>query len=235
MMNDTELWVDTREDRTRVAVNSLVRSVYIWMGLALVMTGGTATLVAGSPQLLELFIANRLFFWGLLIAQFVLVFAISGKVNSWSLPTLSGMFMLYSVLTGITFSVYFLAFTAESIASTFFITAGTFMLMSAYGWMTKKDLTKFGNLLLMVLVGVIIATLVNLFIHSSLLNWLVSYVGVAVFVGLVAWDTQKVKSLAYFEDNEMTQKLAIAGALTLYLDFINLFVMLLRLFGDRNR
>ena len=145
------------------------------------------------------------------------------------------MFMLYSVVTGITFSVYFLAFTAESIASTFFITAGTFVLMSVYGWMTKNDLTKFGNLLLMVLVGIIIATIVNLFVHSSMLNWVVSYLGVAVFVGLVAWDTQKIKTLAYYEDNEVTQKLAIAGALTLYLDFINLFVMLLRLLGDRNR
>ena len=141
--------------------------------------------------------------------------------------------MLYSVLTGLTFSVYFLAFTAESIASTFFITAGTFAVMSIYGFVTKRDLTKIGNLALMALIGMIIASVVNIFLHSTMLNWIVTYIGVLVFVGLIAWDTQKIKALASAQDNEFTQKLAICGALSLYLDFINLFIMLLRIFGQR--
>ena len=136
-------------------------------------------------------------------------------------------------MTRLTFSVYFLAFTAESIASTFFITAGTFAVMSIYGFVTKRDLTKIGNLALMALIGMIIASVVNIFLHSTMLNWIVTYIGVLVFVGLIAWDTQKIKALASAQDNEFTQKLAICGALSLYLDFINLFIMLLRIFGQR--
>lgn len=213
--------------------NTLVRSVYIWMCAALLLTGGTASLVAGSPRLLEVIFGNSFLFWAILIAQFGLVWAISAKVTSFSLSMLSGLFMLYSVLTGLTFSVYFLAFTAESIASTFFITAGTFAVMSIYGFVTKRDLTKIGNLALMALIGMIIASVVNMFLHSTMLNWIVTYIGVLVFVGLIAWDTQKIKALASAQDNEFTQKLAICGALSLYLDFINLFIMLLRIFGQR--
>lgn len=218
---------------TTTVANSLVRSVYIWMCTALLLTGGTATLVAGSPRLLSAIFSNNFLFFVLLFAQLGLVWAISAKVTSFSLPTLSGLFMLYSVLTGVTFSVYFLAFTAESIASTFFITAGTFAIMSIYGFVTKRDLTRLGNLAFMALIGIVIASVVNIFLHSSVLNWIVTYVGVLVFVGLVAWDTQKIKALVALEDNEFTQKLAIAGALSLYLDFINLFIMLLRIFGQR--
>ena len=213
--------------------NTLVRSVYIWMCTALLLTGGTASLVAGRPRLLEVIFGNSFLFWAILIAQFGLVWAISAKVTSFSLSMLSGLFMLYSVLTGLTFSVYFLAFTAESIASTFFITAGTFAVMSIYGFVTKRDLTKIGNLALMALIGMIIASVVNIFLHSTMLNWIVTYIGVLVFVGLIAWDTQKIKALASAQDNEFTQKLAICGALSLYLDFINLFIMLLRIFGQR--
>lgn len=218
---------------TAVATNTLVRSVYIWMCTALLLTGATASLVASSPRMLEIIFSNNFFFWGLLIAQFGLVWAISAKVTSFSLPTLSGLFMLYSVLTGVTFSIYFLAFTAESIASTFFITAGTFAAMSLYGFLTKSDLTKLGNLCLMALIGIIIASVVNIFLKNETLYWVVSYIGVLVFIGLIAYDTQKIKALARAEDNEHTQKLAICGALSLYLDFINLFIMLLRIFGQR--
>ncbi len=226
--------LSTKEYQGTVAIeNTLVRSVYIWMCTALLLTGGTATLVAGSSQLLEMFFGNSFLFWGILIAQFGLVWLISARVSSFSLPVLSGLFMLYSVLTGITFSVYFLAFTAESIATAFFITAGTFAVMSIYGFVTKRDLTQMGNLAFMALIGIIIASVVNIFLHSTILNWIVTYVGVLVFVGLVAWDTQKIKALIYAEDNEFTQKLAICGALSLYLDFINLFIMLLRIFGQR--
>lgn len=233
MSYETQVSKGQYQTSTKVVANTLVRSVYIWMCTALLLTGATASLVAGSPRLLEIVFSNSIFFWGLLIAQFGLVWAISAKVTSFSLPTLSGLFMLYSVLTGITFSIYFLAFTAESIASTFFITAGTFAVMSLYGFLTKTDLTKLGNLCLMALFGLIIASVVNIFLKSETMYWIVSYVGVLIFIGLIAYDTQKIKALAYTQENEHTQKLAICGALALYLDFINLFIMLLRIFGQR--
>ena len=221
------------DERTEVRVNTLVRSVYFWMCTALLMTGATATLVAGNSVLLETILTNRILFFGIIIAQFGLVWAIVGKVNSFSLPVLSGLFMLYSVLTGVTLSILFVAYTSASIASTFFITAGTFAVMSVYGYFTKTDLTKMGNMLGMALIGIVIASVVNIFMQSSAMYWIISYVGVAVFTGLIAYDTQKIKALAYEEDNEHTQKLALCGALSLYLDFINLFIMLLRILGDR--
>lgn len=233
MSYETKITTKQYQTSTAVATNTLIRSVYIWMCTALLLTGATATLVAGSPKIMEIVFSNNIFFWGLLIAQFGLVWAISAKVASFSLPTLSGLFMLYSVLTGVTFSVFFLAFTATSIASTFFITAGTFAVMSLYGYFTKADLTKLGNLMMMALIGIIIASVVNIFLKSEMMYWIVTYIGVVVFVGLIAYDTQKIKALAQAEDNEMTQKLAICGALSLYLDFINLFIMLLRIFGQR--
>ena len=234
-MNNYETQISKEQLQTpaRTVTNMLVRSVYIWMCTALLLSGATATLVAGSPRLLELIFSNSTVFWILLIVQLGLVWAISSQVTSLRLPTLSGLFMLYSVLTGITFSVYFLAFTAESIASTFFITAGTFAAMSVYGFITKTDLTKWGNLFLMGLIGIVIASIVNLFLHNETVYWVVTYAGVLVFTGLTAYDTQKIKALAYAPDNEHTQKLAICGALSLYLDFINLFIMLLRIFGQR--
>lgn len=218
---------------SKVTTSALIRSVYMWMCTALLLTGATASLVAGSESLLQIVFSNSIFFWILLIAQFGLVWAISAKVNSFSLPVLSGLFMLYSVLTGVTFSVFFLVFTTESIASTFFITAGTFAVMSIYGYLTKSDLTKIGNLCLMALIGIIIASVVNIFLKSETMYWIVTYAGVLIFIGLIAYDTQKIKALATLENNEHTQKLAICGALSLYLDFINLFIMLLRIFGQR--
>lgn len=203
------------------------------MCTALLLTGGTATLVANTPSIADAVINNKILFWGLLIAQLGVVWVMSARVNQFSLKTLSTLFMLYSVLTGITFSIYFFIFTAESIASTFFITAGTFGAMSLYGYFTKTDLTKIGNLCIMLLVGIIIASLVNFFLKSETLYWVVTYIGVAVFIGLIAWDTQKIKALSQMDDTEHTQKWAILGALTLYLDFINLFIMLLRILGKR--
>jgi len=233
MMNySTDIRART-DEKTQVRVNTLIRSVYFWMCTALLMTGATATLVAGNPQLVEMIVMNRILFFGLIIAQFGLVWAIVGKVSSFSLPTLTGLFMLYSVLTGMTLSVIFLRYTSASIASTFFITAGTFAVMSVYGYFTKTDLTKLGNMLGMALIGIIIASIVNIFMQSEMMYWIISYVGVLVFTGLIAYDTQKIKALAYAEDNEHTQKLALCGALSLYLDFINLFIMLLRILGDR--
>lgn len=233
MSYETQLSKGQYQTTVKTTTKTLVRSVYIWMCTALLLTGATASLVAGSPSLLEAVFSNRILFWGIIIAQFGLVWAISAKVTSFSFPTLSGLFMLYFVLTGITFSVFFLAFTAASIASTFFITAGTFAVMSLYGFITKTDLTKLGNLCLMALIGLIIASVVNMFLKSETMYWIVSYVGVLIFIGLIAYDTQKIKALATLEENEHTQKLAICGALSLYLDFINLFIMLLRILGQR--
>lgn len=233
MNYDLETTTTNRYQTTTVATNTLIRNVYTWMCTALLLTGGTATLVANTPSIAETVFNNKILFWGLLIAQLGVVWVMSAQVNRFSLRTLSTLFMLYSVLTGITFSIYFFIFTAESIASTFFITAGTFGVMSLYGYFTKTDLTKTGNLCLMVLVGIIIASVVNFFLKSETLYWIVTYIGVAVFIGLIAWDTQKIKALAQMDDNEHTQKWAILGALTLYLDFINLFIMLLRILGKR--
>lgn len=228
--------LDTTTNRyqtTAVATNTLIRSVYTWMCTALLLTGATATFIANTPSIAEAVVTNKILFWGLIIAQFGVVMAISAQVNKFSLKTLSTLFMLYSVLTGITFSIYFYIYTAESIASTFFITAGTFGAMSLYGYFTKSDLTKLGNLCIMALVGIIIASVVNIFLKSETMYWVVTYIGVLVFIGLVAYDTQKIKALAQMDSNEQTQKLAICGALTLYLDFINLFLMLLRILGKR--
>ncbi len=233
MNYETQVSKGQYQTGSKASTSVLIRSVYMWMCTALLLTGATASLVAGSEALLQIVFSNRIFFWILLIAQFGLVWAISAKVNGFSLPVLSGLFMLYSVLTGITFSVFFLVFTAESIASTFFITAGTFAVMSIYGYLTKSDLTKIGNLCLMALIGIIIASVVNIFLKSETMYWIVTYAGVLIFIGLIAYDTQKIKALATLEDNEHTQKLAICGALSLYLDFINLFIMLLRIFGQR--
>lgn len=224
----------TRQIPSTVATtNTLVRSVYMWMCTALLLTGATASLVAGSETLINFILGSKIVFYGLLIAELALVWVVSSKVTQLSLPTLSGLFMLYSVLTGMTFSIYFLVFTMESIASTFFITAGTFAVMSIYGYVTKSDLTKIGNLCFMALIGLIIASVVNIFLKSEMMYWIVTYVGVLIFIGLIAYDTQKIKALATADNNEFTQKLAICGALALYLDFINLFIMLLRIFGQR--
>lgn len=224
----------TRQIPSTVATtNTLVRSVYMWMCTALLLTGATASLVAGSETLINFILGSKIVFYGLLIAELALVWVVSSKVTQLSLPTLSGLFMLYSVLTGMTFSIYFLVFTMESIASTFFITAGTFAVMSIYGYVTKSDLTKIGNLCFMALIGLIIASVVNIFLKSEMMYWIVTYVGVLIFIGLIAYDTQKIKALATADNNELTQKLAICGALALYLDFINLFIMLLRIFGQR--
>lgn len=223
----------TTTGTTRATSATLVRSVYMWMCTALLLTGATASFVANTPALIDAIISSRILFWGLLIAQFGLVWAISSSVTRYSLSTLSVLFMVYSILTGVTFSIYFLVFTAESIASTFFVTAGTFAVMSLYGYLTKADLTKLGNLAFMALIGILLASVVNFFLHSEALYWGITYIGVLVFVGLIAYDTQKIKALATLENNEHTQKLAICGALSLYLDFINLFLMLLRIMGRR--
>lgn len=219
-----------------VAQASLFRSVYVWMTLALVITGFTALYVAKSYTLLNLMLQNQMAFWGVLIAELGLVFYMSARINRISFTTATILFIVYSILNGVTMSMLFLIYTMSSIATTFFVTAGTFGAMALLGYATKKDLTRIGNLCIMGVIGLIIASLVNMFLHNSMMDLIISYVGVLLFVGLTAYDSQKIKQMLSGEDievNETTQKIALMGALTLYLDFINLFLYLLRILGDR--
>lgn len=213
----------------------LMRKVYVWMTLALVITGFTAYGVATSPGILQAIYTNQILFWGMIIAEFALVIGVSAAINRLSLTTATLMFILYSVINGALLSYIFLAYTASSIATVFFITAGTFGAMAFIGYTTKTDLTKMGKIVMMALIGLVIATLVNLFIKSEGFTLILSYVGVLVFVGLTAYDTQKIKQMLLQapDAGEGAQKLALLGALSLYLDFINLFIYLLRIFGKR--
>ena len=234
-----EKWTDVEELRGNgfamsSAFPALMRKVFVWMALALAITGITAFGVATSPALVAAIFGSKLMFWGLIIAEFALVFAISGAINKLSLSTATLLFILYSVVNGATLSVIFFAFSTAVIAKTFFITAGTFGVMALVGYTTKTDLTSMGKLLFMALLGIIIASVVNMFVHSSGFDLVISYVGVLIFVGLTAYDTQKIKQMCLMapDAGETAQKLALIGALELYLDFINLFLYLLRIFGN---
>lgn len=214
----------------------LMRKVYVWMTLALVITGFTAYGVATSPGVLQLIFGNQILFWGMIIAELALVIGVSAAINRLSLTTATLMFILYSVINGALFSSIFLIYTASSIATVFFITAGTFGAMALIGYTTKTDLTSIGKYLFMALIGLIIATLVNMFIKSEGFTYILSYIGVLIFVGLTAYDSQKIKQMLLQapDAGEGAQKIALLGALTLYLDFINLFLYLLRIFGRRD-
>ena len=213
----------------------LMRKVYLWMTLALAITGMTAYYVATHEALWTAIMTNRALFWGLLIAELGLVMGVSAAINRLSLLMATLMFILYSVINGATMSVIFLVYDISSIATVFFITAGTFGAMAAIGYTTKKDLSSMGRILFMALIGLVIATVVNLFLKSPAIMMILSYIGVIVFVGLTAWDSQKIKQmlLQATDVDEATQKVALLGALTLYLDFVNLFLYLLRIFGRR--
>ena len=226
----------TREQQleSSLAFPVLMRKVYVWMTLAMIITGFTAYYVATSQTLLTAIYSNSMVFYGLIIAELALVFVLSSMINKLSLLTATLMFVLYSVINGATLSFIFLAYTASSITSVFFITAATFASMALYGYFTKKDLSSWGRILTMGLIGIVIASLVNIFLHNSGLNLIISYVGVLVFVGLTAYDTQKIKQMMLEapDAGEHMQKIALLGALSLYLDFINLFLMLLRILGS---
>lgn len=213
----------------------LMRKVYLWMTLALAITGITAYYVATNETILTAIFTNQILFWGLVIAELALVFGLSAAINRLSLTTATLMFVLYSVINGATMSFIFLAYTMSSITSVFFITAGTFAAMALFGYFTKTDLSSMGKILLMALIGIIIATLVNIFLKSSGLTLILNYLGVLVFVGLTAYDTQKIKQMLLMapDAGEGAQKVALLGALSLYLDFINLFIYLLRIFGGK--
>lgn len=238
-MKEPKWWLDTESLQGSdfamfTAFSALMRKVFIWMALALVITGVTAYGVATTPSLLIAIVTNKALFWGLIIAELALVFAVSGAINRLSLATATLLFVLYSVVNGATLSVIFLAYSMPAIIQTFFITAGTFGVMALVGYTTKTDLTSLGKLLFMALIGLVIATVVNMFVGSTGFDYILSYVGVLIFVGLTAYDTQKIKQMCMQapDAGEHMQKLALLGALSLYLDFINLFLYLLRIFGN---
>lgn len=238
-MNEEKLYrmINEKEGFVSLAFPALMRKVYVWMTLALVITGLTAYGIANSPGLFYAIVSNQFLFWGLVIGEFALVLGINSAIHRLSITTATLLFILYSVVNGATLSVIFMVYALTSIANVFFITAGTFAVMAFIGYTTKKDLTSLGKMLFMGLIGIIIATVVNIFLGSSMLNMIVSYVGILVFIGLTAYDSQKIKRLLYTADStdESAQKIALLGSLTLYLDFINLFLMLLRIFGgNRN-
>jgi len=224
-----------RELEMSAAFPVLMRKVYLWMTLALVITGFSAYYVASSETLMTALFTNQILFWGLIIGELVLVFALSAAINKLSLTTATLMFVLYSVVNGATMSFIFIVYTAASVTNVFFITAGTFAVMALFGYFTKKDLSSLGKILMMTLIGIIIATIVNIFTKSEGMAMILNYLGVLVFVGLTAYDTQKIKQMLMQapDAGEGAQKVALLGALSLYLDFINLFIYLLRIFGSR--
>lgn len=224
-----------RQMKVSEAFPALMRKVYTWMTLALAITGMTAYYVATNETLMTSILTNKVLFYGLIIAEFGVVLGVSAAIGRLSALTATLLFILYSVINGATLSIIFLAYTASSIATVFFITAGTFAAMALIGYTTKTDLSSMGKIMFMALIGLIIATVVNIFLKSEGLTMILSYVGVIVFVGLTAWDTQKIKNMLMMapEEGETAQKMALLGALTLYLDFVNLFIYMLQIFGKR--
>lgn len=210
--------------------------VYGWMSFALVITGFVAMWVASTPKFVNIIFGNQIVFFGLLIVELILVASLASLIQKISAQLAMLIFIGYSALNGVTLSAIFILYTQESLASTFYITAGTFGVMSIYGYFTKTDLTKLGNILFMGLIGLIIASVVNMFFKNEMMYWITTYIGVLIFVGLTAYDTQKIKTMNVIGDegSEEDKKIALIGALTLYLDFINLFLYLLRIFGKRN-
>ncbi len=226
--------IEERERRASVAMPALMRKVYVWMTLALVITGMTAYGVASSPGILTVLFSSRWMFIGIFVAELAVVWTVSARINRMSITSATLLFVLYSVLNGLTLSFIFLVYTATSITNVFLITAATFAAMALVGLFTKADLTSLGKILFMALIGLVIATVVNMFLKSGTFHYVLSYIGVAIFVGLTAYDTQKIRNMLVMADGsaEVGQKIALLGALTLYLDFLNLFLYLLRIFGS---
>ena len=215
-------------------VSSVMKSVYVKMTLALVVTAFVSLFCAGSTSYLRFMISNSWFYWVLAIAEFGIVFGVSAGINKLSSATAALLFYVFAIINGMLLAPVFLVYTGASIAKTFFITAGTFGAMSVYGYFTDRDLSRMGSILFMALIGLIIASIVNIFAASSTLDWIISGIGVLIFVGLTAWDTQQIKNMAQQMPAASAGRLATLGALNLYLDFINLFLYLLRFFGDRD-
>lgn len=211
-----------------VAQSGVMRGVFGWMGLGLAVTALVSLFTVSSPALLQAILGNRILFYVLVFGELGLVVGISGAISRITASTASMLFLAYAALNGLTMSVIFVVYTSSSIASTFLVTAGMFGAMSLFGYLTRSDLTSWGSFLFMGLVGIIIASVVNIFLHSSMIHWVTSMCAVLVFTGLTAYDTQRIKYQA-----NSGRKGAILGALTLYLDFINMFIALLRLVGNR--
>lgn len=225
-----------RNYASKSAQAALFRNVYLWMTLALVITGFVAMYVAKSYALISMIAQNSFLFWAILIAEVALVMYMSARIHRISFTTATLLFIAYSVLNGVTMSILFMVYTLSSIATTFFVTAGTFGAMALFGYVTKRDLSRIGSICIMGVIGLIIASLVNLFLHNPMMDLVISCIGVLLFVGLTAYDSQKIKQMLTGDDievSETTQKIALMGSLTLYLDFINLFIYLLRILGDR--
>ena len=223
------------EEQIARETNHFLVQVYGWMSFALIITGLTAYVIANSPQVVNNFIENRVSMFFLIAFELIIVFILVGGINKISVETAVILFILYAILNGFTLSVIFMVFTTSSIASAFFITAGSFAIMSFIGFFTKKDLTDMGNILLMGLIGLVIATFINMHYQSEAIGWISTFVGILIFTGLISYDTQKIKNLAIIgqEGSDTEKKEAIIGALTLYLDFVNLFLEFLKIFGKR--
>ncbi|MEK6280098.1 MAG: Bax inhibitor-1/YccA family protein [Acidobacteriota bacterium] len=221
--------VDVRDER----VGAFLSKVYGWMFVGLLITAVTAYAVASSPAIIEAVIVNRLVFWVLIFAQLGLVLYLSSRVEHMAPTTAAALFMLYSALVGVTSSVILLVYTGTSIASTFIITAGMFGAMAFFGTVTKRSLAGLGQFLFMGLIGLIIAMIVGFFWQNDAMQFVISVVGVLIFTGLTAWDAQRLKQMAVSLPDGRVGAFAVVGALSLYLDFINLFFFLLRLTGSR--
>ena len=212
----------------------VMRKVYLKMFLGLLVTALTSWFVLNNETILMTLIQSSGLLIGLCVAELALVFILSLAINKLSSPVATLLFYVYAVINGVTLTPIFLIYTMSSIALTFFVTSGVFLAMTIYGYVTKSDLTKIGSFLVMALIGLIVCTLVNLFLKSSTMDWIISFAGVIIFLGLTAWDTQKIKQMAQETDEMNAGKLATLGALSLYLDFINLFLYLLRFLGSRD-
>lgn len=217
------------------AQQAFITKVYGWMCTALLTTALVSWYVVTTPSIMQAIFSNQMLFFGLIIGELALVIGLSAAINKLSGMAATALFFVYAALNGATLSVIFIAYTMESVTSAFLVTAGTFGIMSFYGYVTKRDLTSWGNLLFMGLIGLIIASVVNMFVASTFLYKIITYTGVLIFVGLTAYDTQKIKKMGaqMQAGTETERKGAIMGALRLYLDFINLFLMILRLMGRR--
>ena len=223
---------DARSLSTKVS--AVMKRVYFKMTLGLLVSAFVALWCSDSPAYWHILGNNSWAIWVLLIIEIGLVIAITGSIRRLSSAAATGLFYLFAAVNGLALAPIFIVYTSHSIAVTFFVTAGTFAAMSIYGYFTSNDLSKMGSILFMALIGLIIASVVNLFLHSDTMMWIITYAGVLIFVGLTAWDTQQIKNMAIQMDSASAGKLATIGALNLYLDFINLFLYLLRIFGNRD-
>ena len=226
---------DLEISKVQESEKSFMSQVYLWMSMALALTGAVAWGLAMNPSTVVGLMRNGFLFIMIMLAQLGIVFWLGASIMNISVITATIGFSIYATLNGVIFSTLFLVYAGASIASTFLVTAGTFAAVSVYGFVTRKDLTSVGSFSMMALIGLIIASLVNMFLRSTVFDLVLSYIGVAIFIGLTAYDTQQLKRIHEqgFSSGEMLQKMSLLGALRLYLDFINLFLLLLRIMGRR--